>query len=741
MRFAVSLPWWGYVLAFGLVGLLAWAAYARVAVPLGRGARTGLVLLRAATLTLIVIALLRPVVAVPSDETDVRVVPLLIDVSRSMRIASGEESTRLDAARGLGRRIEEALGTSYRVEWLSFGDEVRRATPDGLEATADRSDLAVALEDVAERYGSLRIPGVIVLSDGGDTSGRSVDAARLDGLPVFPVGLGGVDEWHDREVLSVTAGEPLLPDAAIDISVSAVVRGGGTATQPLELRLRANGRPVDVRRVTPAADGAPVHEVFTVAPAADQPTVYTVEIPPAPGELTSDNNRRSVLVPPHVARRNVLIVEGAPGFEHTFLKRALATDPGLSVDAVVRKGQNDQGQDTFYVQAGESRAAALSTGYPQTREALFQYDAVVFGNVQADFFTREQLDLTARFVAERGGGLLVLGGRSFERRGLTGTSLEEVLPVDLTDRQARLAAPSGNGEGVAVNAPAVTDDGVVHPATRLAASLSDSRGLWRELPPLASINLVGGPRPGAQILAVTASPGGDAHPLVAVQRYGQGRSMVFAGEASWRWRMMRPAADTVYDTIWRQMVRWVAMAAEGQVSVVPMSVAVPGRTEPVGVIVRTPRFEPAADADVSMTITGPDGAVQHHEATLASPRDGRYAASVRFGQPGVYRVDAEARRGGLPLGTHTRYVLAGGADLEMSDPRVNEAALRRVAAATGGEFVPAAEVGTLEMLLDRSGSATRATELRDLWHNAWTLLAIMGLLAAEWLVRRRVGLA
>ena len=35
-------------------------------------------------------------------------------------------------------------------------------------------------------------------------------------------------------------------------------------------------------------------------------------------------NQRSVLVPPPVGRRRLLIVEGAPGFEHTFLKRALA---------------------------------------------------------------------------------------------------------------------------------------------------------------------------------------------------------------------------------------------------------------------------------------------------------------------------------------------------------------------------------------------------------------------------------
>ncbi len=81
------------------------------------------------------------------------------------------------------------------------------------------------------------------------------------------------------------------------------------------------------------------------------PTVYTVEIPEAAGEVAAENNSRSVLVPPQTGKRRLLIVEGAPGYEHTFLKRALSDDPGLDVDAVVRKGQNDDGRDTFYVQA------------------------------------------------------------------------------------------------------------------------------------------------------------------------------------------------------------------------------------------------------------------------------------------------------------------------------------------------------------------------------------------------------
>jgi uncharacterized membrane protein len=715
---------------------LAWAAYARLRGTLAPGARALLTVLRAVTLLLIVTALLRPVRVDPSDEPGRLVVPVLVDVSRSMSVDDTGRS-RIDHARSLAADLVTTLGPAYRTEILTFGEIVARLGTEPPVATGRRTDLASAIEEVAERYRHERVAGVVVLSDGGDTSGRPVDASRTGGARMFPIGVGRA-AVRDRAVLNLTAGEAVLPDAALDVSVSAVGRGYGT--DPLEIRLSANGRPVEIRRVTPAAEGAPVHEVFTVSPPADQPTVYSVDIGTSSDELSADNNRRSVLVPPQVARRRVLVVEGAPGFEHTFLKRALASDPGLDVDSVVRKGQNDSGEPTFFVQAGASRAAALSTGYPTTADALFQYDAIVFGNVEAEFFTRDQLQLTARFVAERGGGLLVLGARSFERQGLVGTPLAEALPVDLTDRRTTgLRVPEG-GEGQAVNAPAVTADGAAHPATRLAPVLDASRSMWRSLPPLASVSLMGGPRPGAQVLAVTSSPGGDAHPLIVVQRYGQGRTLAFAGEASWRWRMLRPAADSAYDTIWRQLVRWLAASAPGPVALPTMAVPTVGDVEPVTVTARNGRFEAVADAAVVVSVTDPDGGTRTLEPVLSDPRGARYAVPVRFDRPGVYRIETEARRGDLVLGGAVRHVLVGGANLEMADLALNEPVLQRLAAATGGRYLRPDDIGQLRGWLD-ADEAEPATQMTDLWHNGWTLALFIGLLAAEWVARRRYGLA
>ena len=249
---------------------------------------------------------------------------------------------------------------------------------------------------------------------------------------MFAVGIGSPDGPRDREVLGVVAGDPRLDQSSVDLHVSAVSTGFGRT--PFTLRVLGNGQLLDTRRIVPPADGSPIDELFTVSPDHSAATVYTAEIPADESEPVVENNARSVLVSPAGRKRRLLVIEGAPGFEHSFMTRAWAADTGLEVDSVTRKGKNAEGQDTFLVQAAAGRAATLTVGLPPRREQLYAYDGIVIANVEADFLTRAQLAMLSDFVGERGGGLLVLGGRSFAQHGLSGTPLEEVLPVELNDR-------------------------------------------------------------------------------------------------------------------------------------------------------------------------------------------------------------------------------------------------------------------------------------------------------------------
>src|SRR5262245_28985456 len=492
MHFAHPLPWWlALVLAAGIAAATV-AAYRRPLAPLTRMQRGTLAALRALVLAALVLFLFRPIVLLPPAGLRDAVVPILIDASRSMRLADADNQTRLARASALVQNdLLPALGSRFTTEVFAVGDGLTPASLDRLRADAPKTDLSGALAAVRERYRGQRVGAVIVVSDGGDTgAGRAGEAGRAGGgghgggPPVYAIGVGSPDGPRDREVRDLVAGDPRLDQAKVDLHVTAISAGFGRT--PFSLRLLANGQVLETRRIVPSADGSHIDELFSVSPDPVNPTVYTAAVPGDETESVVENNARSVLLSPPSRKRRVLVLEGAPGFEHSFMTRAWAADSDLDVDSVTRKGKNGDGLDTFFVQAGAGRAAGLTTGFPAKREQLFGYDALVVANLEADFFTRAQLALMADFVSERGGGLLVMGGRSFVPRGLSGTALEDVLPVEINDRRGGLVRTALTSQDARpqVNKMNLTAEGEAHPIMRLGATPADTRKEWAALPAL-----------------------------------------------------------------------------------------------------------------------------------------------------------------------------------------------------------------------------------------------------------------
>jgi hypothetical protein len=204
--------------------------------------------------------------------------------------------------------------------------------------------------------------------------------------------------------------------------------------------------------------------------------------------------------------------------------------------------------------------------------------------------------------------------------------------------------------------------------------------------------------------------------------------------------MLQASTERTHELFWRQAVRWLAAPSPA-----PVELTVPGDGEPnddleITLDVRDAAFVPAADAIVEATLARPSG----DPVPLALRRDpavpGRFAAAVRSTEAGLYRVRAEARRGATSLGVAERWLYVGGSDRELADPRLNEGVLRRLARASGGQYVRAHDAVTLLPALETAEPHQAAPERRDLWHEPWAFALVVGLLSAEWVVRRRWGM-
>ena len=265
-------------------------------------------------LAALVLFLFRPIAVLPPAGSRDAVVPVLVDVSRSMRLADADGQTRLARADGLLKnelglplavalqdRDVTASATASRRSRSTASPPTRAAPIWPARSPPCASAIAASASPASSCSRTAAIPG-----RGQDRTGQEGRDGRGDagGPPVFAVGIGSPDGPRDREVLGITAGDPRLDHATVDLHVTAVSSGFGRA--PFSLRVLANGQLLDTRRLVPPADGSPIDQVFTVSPDPLNATVYTAEIPRDEAEAVGENNSRSLLVSPAGRKRRVL---------------------------------------------------------------------------------------------------------------------------------------------------------------------------------------------------------------------------------------------------------------------------------------------------------------------------------------------------------------------------------------------------------------------------------------------------
>src|SRR5437899_5600525 len=170
MHFAHPLPLWLAVILAAAVAAVVYAEYRRPLSPLTGVQRGVLAGLRVLTLAALLLFLFRPIVILPPAGSRDAVVPVLVDVSRSMRLADADGQPRVARAIALLKTdLMPALSSRFLTELYGVGDGLAPIQIDRLAADARRTDLAGALAAVRERYRGQRVAGIVVLSDGGDT--------------------------------------------------------------------------------------------------------------------------------------------------------------------------------------------------------------------------------------------------------------------------------------------------------------------------------------------------------------------------------------------------------------------------------------------------------------------------------------------------------------------------------------------------------------------------------------------
>jgi uncharacterized membrane protein len=735
---------------------IALAAIALIAVtymrPLAKarpGDRVALTLLRAAAFAVIIFCLMRPALLLSSAVPEQNYLGILIDDSRSMQIADDGRVARTQFVDTSfvqpNAELLKALEERFQLRFFRFSDQVQRIT-DASELTYDgtRTSIAPALNRVREELGALPLSGVVMITDGAD-GGADLDddgegsplaesllALRAAGIPVFPIGVGRETYDRDLELSRVSAPREALKNTSLAVDV--VVSQTGFTGEKVTILVEDDGRIVGSEDVSlpRAGEPTPVRVHFTATePGARR---FKFRVAARDGERVLENNEQEAIVQIRNGREKILYFEGEPRYEVAFMRRAVAADSNLQVVTLQRTADNK------FMRLSVDSAGELATGFPTTREELFTYRAIVLGSIEASYFSHEQLRMIADFVSERGGGLLMIGGRhAFAEGGYAGTPVAEALPVALDPAFSR---DTMFFDTIQV---ALTREGAAQPALRVAKDEKSSAERWRTLPDATTYNRVGALKPGATaLLTGNGRRAGADRPILAWQRYGRGQTFSLALQDTWIWQMHKdvPLEDMSHELFWRQLLRWLVTDVPGQViASVHADHVAPGDAVRLTVDVSDERFAKVNSGSVVARVTAPDGTEQEVPLNWTVGRDGEYRGAFPAKEAGVYKVNVFADNNGKTVEAQPVFVSAEEPRDEFYGSQMRAPLLRRIADETGGRFYTTADVKSLAEDITYSGRGNTVQEEKELWDAPIFFLLLIGLLGAEWAYRRARGLA
>jgi uncharacterized membrane protein len=421
------------------------------------------------------------------------------------------------------------------------------------------------------------------------------------------------------------------------------------------------------------------------------------------------------------------------------------------------KEQTQEYDQPVLVRLNTRDAAELREGFPKTKEDLFEYCAVVFDDIEAEFFTHEQMDLVHRFVAERGGGFLMLGGKdSFQRGHYDRTPIGSILPVYLD--------PMPAAEAPASTQLNLTREGWLQPWARLRDNEKDEQQRLSEMPEFRVLNRVRTVKPGAGVIATAGTGEEQKLPALAVQRLGNGHTAALAIGDIWRWGMRKPEMHDDMDKFWRQTLRWLIADVPGRISL-QATQKQDETNQPVTlqIRVRDKAFEPMDNVSVAVDVREP--------ARVAGFQPAQDAAKMAASPGGTAKLTATpvpAERGlfeavYLPRtnGGYLAQVIVAGADgtklgeaqtgwtvdldaREFQSVKANRPLLEKIARQTGGRVVEATELDKFARSLPHREAPITETWVRPLWDLPGIQPAIflfaLACFLAEWTLRRWKGM-
>jgi hypothetical protein len=454
-----------------------------------------------------------------------------------------------------------------------------------------------------------------------------------------------------------------------------------------------------------------------------------------------------------VDRKNhVLLFAGGPSHEYQFLRNLLYRDKSVTSDVLLQMGKPGISQES----------EKILFNFPETREEMYQYDCVVAFDPDWLALTSAQVELLESWVAEQGGGLLVVAGPIYAGNSIkswiqdSSPAMQKIRALYPVEFERRLTAMESGGYSSDQPWPLnFTRDGWEADFLQIADSPEENRQIWESFPGVYGYFPVVGPKQGATVLARFSDPQaakrGDQPVYMAWQFYGAGR-VFYLG--SGEMRRLRALDESYFERFYTKVIRFTSKgrllrgSTRGMLLVGQERYRLGNTVTVQAYRLTNAKLEPLTTPSVNLQVIQPDQSMLNVVLRADSTRPGSYLGQFSVMQQGDYRLELP-----LPDGEEerlTQRIRVEVPNLERERPQRHDAVLGEIAKRSGGQyFVGLAPilasnhplVGLLPDLTKRTWltvTPSRDWEQRWLW---WMLVLLTCVLCAEWLIRRLCKLA
>ncbi len=676
-------------------------------------------------------------------------------------------------------------------------EAVALAMAESLVGRGFETDISRSIRDVLDRTRGRRVAGVVLISDGQITTDggdarlqAALDLANQRPVPLYAVMVGDSTPRKNLAVTSLDAPAQARRQSTVEVTATITHRQLDGETVSLHLMRREGDEDewVDIgagQTITlgPAAgeagDGG---DALADVTSAEGSTVRTVTFTFEPGDIgefsyrvvadvhpdeedRDDNASEPIAIRITDERINVLVISGDASWEFQYLKNFLY-----------------RSSDTYRVSVWQQNAdeeinQAASTGMKLTKlpESLVEligepddpdkqgYQVVILLDPQPTEggFDGEFVTMLSEYVARHGGGLCYMAGNKYADTILLNPgpyeSLANLLPVVLANNTmsdvARIREDRPQPWQVRL-----TRYGVDHQVMRLGGSAEETKGVWHNLPGIYWSHPVYQIKPGARVLAEHSNPlrrttgRGAAEPIVAAHSPGAGRVLYMGMNSTWRWRFVR---DGYYQRrFWANVIRY--LASSGVSKRITITAGGERFTAGTAITVEAEVFDEAftpIKADSFEIIMRNLDTGQEQPIVLsavdAESGGGHFRGSISediTAHSGQFRLTAHGAAVDFEQNVAFKDIVI---ELPLDESRrkeANETTMRLIgsrasAAGEDGNFLYLYDVDRLAELIPPGRRTTVHKQPRELWDSNLTLLLLVSLLTAEWIIRKKHNMA